>query len=355
MKVAACFGAAVALIGASAGVGPHGSAPAHAAAVEAPVLPQRLADTGLFNESGAIAAGIRLFSPQYPLWSDGMAKKRWVYLPPGSVIDARDEYEWNMPAGTRFWKEFSVGARKVETRMLWKTSDAQWIAASYIWNSDGTDAVLAPDAGVPDVIEVAPGRRHSIPSRSDCLACHGKRTRPLGFNALQLSADRDPNAIHGEPLGPGMISLTDLVNEDLLAPARPDLAANPPRIRTSLPATRSILGYLSSNCGTCHNGSDEISAAAPAITYRDLLTDGDAVASSLVGRPTRWQIPGTPDGATVLIQPGAPQLSALVARMRSRSPSSQMPPLGTVLRDEKALSAIELWIKRVSWGALESR
>jgi hypothetical protein len=30
--------------------------------------------------------------------------------------------------------------------------------------------------------------------------------------------------------------------------------------------------------------------------------------------------------------------------MRSRSPSSQMPPLGTVLRDDAAIAVIEKWI-----------
>jgi hypothetical protein len=34
----------------------------------------------------------------------------------------------------------------------------------------------------------------------------------------------------------------------------------------------------------------------------------------------------------------------MLVRMRSRSPSSQMPPLGTVLRDEKAVAALSEWI-----------
>jgi hypothetical protein len=41
---------------------------------------------------------------------------------------------------------------------------------------------------------------------------------------------------------------------------------------------------------------------------------------------------------------GAPELSTMLLRMRSRSPSSQMPPLGTVLRDEQAVAAISAWI-----------
>src|SRR5688572_19859367 len=72
-------------------------------------LPRLLSDTGLYlRQSGTLAVDPRNrpFSPQYPLWSDGAAKSRWVQLPAGATIDARDLDRWTLPAGTRFWKEF---------------------------------------------------------------------------------------------------------------------------------------------------------------------------------------------------------------------------------------------------------
>src|SRR5688572_325136 len=71
--------------------------------------PQRLVETGLYasDRPGVIAGRHRPFSPQYPLWSDGAAKARWVYLPDASSIDATDPGAWNFPVGTRFWKEFT--------------------------------------------------------------------------------------------------------------------------------------------------------------------------------------------------------------------------------------------------------
>src|SRR5690242_17449896 len=44
--------------------------------------PQRLADTGLFAAGSTrdIAPGVLAFSPQYPLWSDGATKRRWIAL-----------------------------------------------------------------------------------------------------------------------------------------------------------------------------------------------------------------------------------------------------------------------------------
>ena len=303
-------------------------------------LPLHLADTGAFDPAN------RAFAPQYPLWSDGMTKQRSIYLPAGTAIDASDPHEWTFPVGTRFWKEFSLSGRKIETRFLWKASEAGWIPAVYVWNADGTEATLAPEDGRPRHVEVAPNKFHSIPSRTDCTACHGaKNPVPLGFTALQLSTDRDPHAIHGEPLRPGMLTVQTLVDEKLLT--SPAGVATNPRIAASDTRTRALLGYLSANCAMCHNGRGEIAALAPVIRVRDLLEDGDAVARRLISQPTRWQVPSVPDGASVLVHPGEPALSAMLVRMRSRSPSSQMPPLGTVLRDQAALDAVTAWINNL--------
>lgn len=316
------------------------AAPAWRAGTDVPARnpPARLADTG-FTETAK-----RPFSPQYPLWSDGAAKARWVYLPEGSTIDTSDPGDWRFPVGTKFWKQFSFNGKKVETRFLWRASPAEWVFATYVWNEEGTDAVLAPDAGVPGAVELAAGRRHDIPSQADCRACHGeKRPDPLGFNALQLSTDRDPNAIHGEPLAPGMITAATLQQERRLSPPRPEWVTDPPRIRTGSPATRAVLGYFAANCGTCHNRGGEIAYAGPSLKHSD-IADGDTVARALLGQATAWQVPGQPAGASLMLNAAAPDASAMLARMRSRRPSSQMPPLGTVLRDAKAIDAIARWI-----------
>ena len=310
--------------------------------------PERLDDTGLYVRGSVskIAPQNRPFSPQYPLWTDGATKSRWVYLPPGSRIDAHDVTEWQVPVGTKFWKEFQFAGRKVETRMIWRASSSRWVFATYVWNAENTDAVLAPAEGVPNAAEVAAGKRHSIPATADCTACHGTaRPGPLGFNALQLSPDRDPHAIHGEPLTSGMVTLRTLLDEQRLDGAVEDLATNPPRIATRNARTRTALGYLAANCGSCHNGRGEIAALGPTLRYEELLRDADAVAAALVGQRTKWQIPGRTDGS-VLVDQASPEQSALLARLRSRSPSSQMPPLGTVVRDAEAVQLISDWITR---------
>jgi hypothetical protein len=344
----AALAATVALAAIAAGRG-AGHEAAAAPRGPDPELPARLGDTGLYaaGRVDAIAANVRPFAPQYPLWTDGAAKRRWMFLPVGQSIDARDDTAWKFPVGTRLWKEFSFGGRKVETRLLWKASEDRWIAASYAWNDEGTGAVLAPADGLAAVADVGPGRSHSIPSRADCAACHGPRLEPLGVQALQLSTDRDPRAIHGEAPQPGMLTLKTLINERLLSAARGDLLDRPPRIPAADADTRAVLGYLGANCGHCHDGTATISAQVPSLAFRDLLRDGDAVARALAGMPTRWQAPGRSAG-TVVVDPGSPESSALLLRMASRRPSSQMPPLGTVVRDQEAIDAVRAWIGRLA-------
>ena len=315
-------------------------------AEDEPHAPLRLSETGLYaaDRPGVVASENRPFAPQYPLWTDGAAKRRWIHLPPGATIDASSDHAWEYPVGTKLWKEFSFGGRRVETRMLWKAGAERWILAAYVWNEAQTEAVLAPAAGVPGALEVAPGRRHSVPGRADCATCHGSPAHPLGFGALQLSDDRDPLALHAEPLAPGMLTLATLVAEGRLVPNRGDLVARPPRIRSASPRTRAALGYLAANCGSCHDGRGAITANLPPLGYADVAADGDAVAAALVARATRFQVPGVAEGASVAVDPVAPGKSALLVRMGSRRPSSQMPPLGSVLRDEQALDAIAAWI-----------
>lgn len=74
------------------------------------------ADTGLYlpGAPDVVDPRNRPFSPQYPLWTDGLSKQRWVFLPPASTIDGRNEHDWVLPMGTKLWKQFSLDGRKVD-------------------------------------------------------------------------------------------------------------------------------------------------------------------------------------------------------------------------------------------------
>jgi hypothetical protein len=342
----------------------------------APVAPALLSQTGLYAGEGTtrIDPLNRPFSPQYPLWTDGAAKRRWIRLPKGKAIDGSNLSRWEFPVGTKFWKEFSFDGHKVETRLLWRVSAKRWVFASYVWNEAQTEATLAPEAGIPGVVEVAPGKRHSIPGIADCRACHDSaRTEILGFDALNLSDDRDPNAPHAEPLTREMLTLKTLMDESLIYPKRPELIDAPPRIAASSPEARAALGYLSTNCGSCHNressiaslglilkhtvsGSGSRPASARVASYGEVTPErlgregGEpgtaectAALTTTVGKRGHWVVPEAQE-ASRLINPGHPESSALVRRVKSRRPSSQMPPLGSVVVDKQAVDLLSSWV-----------
>ena len=326
--------------------------------------PRLLSETGLYAGRGTseIDPRNRPFSPQYPLWSDGAEKSRWIRLPEGATIDVSNVDRWDFPEGTRFWKEFRFNGRKVETRFLRKNGDGSWTFASYAWSEDQSDALLAPAEGLPNVAEIAPGKFHSIPPVGDCRACHDSDgpvdlsavgsgfspTHILGFSALQLSTDRDPGAPHAERLRDDMVTLRTLSEEQILEPARPELVTAPPRIQASDPRTRSVLGYLSTNCGSCHNPESSIANLGLALKVSSAPSHlHTAIPAHLLKATSKWEIPNAPEGESRYVTPGGPDLSAILVRMKSRRPSSQMPPLGTVMHDKEAIALVTEWIQNL--------
>jgi hypothetical protein len=288
---------------------------------QAEPLPMHLRDTGLSDARNLS------FSPQYPLWSDGARKRRWIYLPPGTTIDASRPDAWEFPAGTRLWKEFAVGA-PVETRFIERLADGTWRYATYVWNEEGTDATLAPAEGIA-ALSTPDG--YSIPSELDCRACHESAAVPvLGFSALQLSSDRDPLAPHAEARSD--LDLDGLVARGLVTNLPPDVTR--PRIEASSPIERASLGYLHGNCGHCHN---ETETRVPVdLTLAESIVEGAA-------------------GSDRVLRSLLEVRSRLLARVSSRNPQRQMPPLGTRLIDVEALALLERWISEKSSTAEESK
>jgi hypothetical protein len=311
--------------------------------------PRLLSGTGLYSDPAKLAVdpANRPYSPQYPLWSDGAEKRRWVHLPPGARINAANLDAWTFPPGTKFWKEFVFAGRRVETRFLWRTGKG-WTYAAYLWNDQQTEAVLARADGEKDHHPIAEGKAHTIPGVKDCRNCHDNGgSEVLGFTALQLSPDRDPLAPHAETLAPGMVTLADLLAEGRLAHAPADLAAHPPRIPAATPRERAAVGYLAANCGNCHPGTGGVLAKlgldlrAPAALRDPAALPWRRTALEVAGKTG---VPGAPEGESRRIKAGAPELSTLLNRMASRRPARQMPPLGSVLPDEAAIALVRAWI-----------
>lgn len=313
-------------------------------------LPQWLSETGLYAADGSIDPRNAPFSPQYPLWTDGAAKARWIQLPAGARIDVGDADAWRFPVGTKLWKEFAWDGHKVETRFFWLTPTG-WRYGSYVWNAQQSEARLAPAEGLPRAFALAGGKQHAVPGRADCLACHASAPAPvLGFTALQLSDDRDPLAPHAESLPRGAVTLAALVADDRFEPPRPEWVTRPPRIAARSATERAALGYLAGNCGACHNSSGPLARLGFDLLHR-VSGEGwapEPVLATAQDAGTRFRIPGIAADSTRLIAAGAPERSALHYRLSSRRAAAQMPPLGTAIADSVASKLIAQWIRELA-------
>lgn len=354
---------------------------------------QRLSDTGFYDLQTNSSYGFRsskhyskrnqplfaAFSPQYPLWSDGAKKMRWIYLPAGSKIETSDPNDWQFPVGTKLWKEFSFvedgNIKKIETRLLERLGDGRWNMQSFVWNEAQTDAVLVPEAGIKNHYKLSNGEYYDIPSKQDCQFCHSKagtnigplKTPVLGFSALQLSDIRDANAIHGEALLPGMLTLSKLQKMHRISVPMTTLPAIPDSEKH--PFQRRVFGYLHANCGHCHNeaGMAELSttlsfyhnANATVIqqndTYKTAL--GKSIADYLqpANSPKKFIEPGNAENSAILYRMTneVDQYSFTIPQWHHSGGFSaafgvKMPFVGTNMVDEEAVGFITEYINTMS-------
>jgi len=318
-------------------VSPRTEASSAHAAMREGQAPATLRETGLFLGDGSLEIDPAhiAFQPQYPLWTDGAVKRRWMSMPPGGAIDGRDPDAWDFPVGTRFWKEFSFGGTRVETRYMERLANGGWLFATYAWAEDGQSAQLVSDKGRSRAFPLGNGLFHAIPSANDCRACHNASSQPvLGFSAVQLPYTCDSVETPGA-------TVAGLIARGLLStPA----GAPPERRSDNLPELeRAALGYLHGNCGHCHNGAGPL--ARLGLDFRLSATGRTPAAlSSAVGQPLKSPPPGLHPGTLLRIAPGQPGLSAVPQRMASRWPVLQMPPLGTALSDAEGVALINRWI-----------
>jgi mono/diheme cytochrome c family protein len=299
------------------------------------ILPVFLSETGLYEDitSKSVHPAMLSYTPQFQLWSDGLEKSRWTYVPECDTIDSSDPDSWRFPVGTRFFKEFRIDGVRIETRLIERVGPGprDFAYASYLWDTDEGEAVRVDATGLPG----ANGTDHNIPSKQDCWSCHGSAplgggvpARGLGFSVLQLSHQGDGT------------TLDDLVAAGMLS--------HPPDAGLDFPGEgldREALGYLHANCGSCHNSS------ADGLPQIDLDFWVDSTMTTPEGTAT-WKTAIDQDlvlfsdqHVTARIASGLPDQSAATYRMAQRGNNAQMPPIASDRVDEEGLDLIRAWIE----------
>ncbi|MBL8955968.1 MAG: PQQ-dependent sugar dehydrogenase [Myxococcaceae bacterium] len=308
-------------------------------------LPQKLSETVLFADLQTAAAGPGFvpYDVVSPLWSDGAFKTRFIRVPEGQRVTADAAGRLTLPVGTVLMKHFELPrepsgrTRRLETRAI-VIGSTDTYGVTYRWNPEGTDAELVKEpADEALTFSTEPtSQTWQYPSFGQCWACHRKENRVLGFSLAQLSLTRS----NGQPQLDALVAAGVLDASTLTAP-RAQLVSP---ADTSAPLEARAMSYLAANCGHCHHEGVEfhgglqtwVATPGVALTDRGLVDVGNhnpLVASAL----------GMPNAR--LVDPGAPDTSLVLGRLRSTNPDLRMAPLGRGVVDPLGAPLIEQWIR----------
>lgn len=301
-------------------------------------FPERLSKTGCVDPADPKrpASGLVPYGVNAPLWSDGAQKERWVALPDGKNITVKDaDGDFDFPNGTVLVKTFTVGGKRIETRLFMRHDDGGWNGYTYEWLDDQSDAVLLP-AGKTKVVGT---QTWTYPSRSDCVSCHSDAAgRSLGLELAQLNGDYvypSTNRIANQLKTFEHIGLFD---KPLGKPVD-QLLAYPDPYGTAGTAETRARAYLHSNCSNCHRPKGG-GRGNMDLRFGTAFVD----TKSCNVTPEAGDI-GVKDAK--LLVPGNPALSLLSVRPHSPA-ANRMPPLASTVVDNPGVKVIDDWIKSVA-------
>lgn len=334
-------------------------------------MPKTFAATGLFPAAPDFsqhALSLHGFTPNPPLWSDGLEKERYLLLPAGKKIDDTNPKAWIFPVGTVLVKTFfddsaAAGARRpIETRVIRRVGTAddftEYDYYLYQWNEAGTDATLVVDdrngdsqavqqvkitikrmvEGQPFMVNAGQPFDHTLPSRDNCSDCHQQNGNAyqtfIGFDEIRLNHKLTPASAKTQ--------LEELRDAGVFSQAPPTAARSIVEPDANLlKAKQFVLG----NCVHCHNEKGKVFDLAPEVFVAN--TVGQATTAQSVHPPAGW----------LRVKAGEPEMSVLFVQARRTPlpvPSTAgddrlrpMPPIGVndLAPDQAGLTAIEAWIK----------
>lgn len=296
-------------------------------------VPRTLSATGCFMAGDVTrpAPGVIPYSINAPLWSDGAEKERYFALPEGGRITVGADGDFDFPNGTVLIKTFSIGGRRVETRLLVRHMDGTWAGYTYAYNAAGTDADLLQ----ANETRMFGAQSWYYPSRSECLRCHTSAAGyALGPELGQLNRNETyPSTGRTAP------QLATLEHIGVFAAPLPAMPTTIPAYDSAAPLADRARAYLHSNCSSCHR---------PASTGRGNmdLRYGTAAAMTNTCNATPSQGDLGVMGARVVL-PGDPARSLMSLRMHALD-ANRMPPLGTRVEDTQGTTLIDSWIRSLT-------
>lgn len=289
------------------------------------VLLPKLSDYNIFTgEPAALnpGNGFHLYELATGLFTDYAEKQRLIKVPANQTLTAVNDGLPQFPNGTILVKTFyyfndkrnaSKGKRIIETRILIK-NNGQWMAGTYAWNKEQTDAVLVTGrqkTTVSWIDDKANNKTiaYQIPSAKDCGACHGNNNTimPIGLKVRNLNRDVSRN-------NTSLNQLQYLQDAGIMNAVNPDRFSKLPAWQNdTYSISERVRAYLDVNCAHCHSSTG--SCARSDVRFA-------------------WEIPM----ADTRIAAKKDRIANLMAKGR-------MPRIGTTAVDEEALALIKKYLQ----------
>ena len=305
-------------------------------AITADGYPTKLSDYGFFADLTRRTPAARVvgYDLETPLFSDYTIKQRFIYVPEGQQVKYDAKAAFDFPTGSALIKTFGYGTgaafKPIETRLLLRRASG-WVAIPYVWNADGTDAVVKRAGTRLPVSFTDPSGRarqisYAVPNANQCKDCHALsgQITPIGPKARYLN--------HAG-------QLQTLVKAGLLDRA----PANAPRVArwddAKAPLDARARAYLEINCAHCHNpaGAASNSGLFLELDRTDPVALGIGKRPVAAGRGSGWR--------DFAIAPGTPEGSILIYRLRSTDPGIAMPELGRATAHDEGIALLSEWIE----------
>jgi len=296
------------------------------------------------------SAGVIPYTLNASHFVDYAISHHYLYLPPNTQASYHERDVFTFPVGTVLVQTLGFlndlrdplqGEQLVETRLLIHQTKG-WLAVPYLWNDAGTDARRAVIGGKTPVnwIHHDGSARSSLfltPDMNQCKRCHKNEdaVSPIGLRARNLNC---------QPIDHKTNQLTRWVDSGLLAGA-PQENVWPQGIDWRDPSTGSAevraRSWLDINCAHCHNPMGQASVSGLDLSLHQQM-------------PVRFGVYKPPvaagrgsSGFKFSIDPGSPETSFLLHRIRSTDPGVMMPTVGRSLVDEAGTALVEQWIREM--------
>lgn len=307
-----------------------------------------LSSTGLYKDmtNHQIADGVNEYDVQYPLWGDGVFKRRWIKIPAETKIDTSNGNWWKFPVGTKLWKEFSYlkdgSLKRIETRFIHHTPNG-WMFSTYLWDKNDLEALMSNGNEYPNYVDLGSRVTHSIPSNDACLVCHQDKNNEspvLGFSALQLAHQG------------GKLNLNELRKKNLLTHSLPDNIS----IKSHSSDGAKAMGLIHGNCSHCHNprGIESESTMNLKHDIYNTLAENENAYVTTINQESRYTFPDF-QVSFKRILPGNAEESILYRRIKASNHNDifyneKMPPgpYGTMTINNELSDSLFRWIESMS-------